>query len=122
MLCLRAIRLLDFPYFAQDANTMWVSFVDAAPTLWIPTYLAINVWVISSVVFMWLENYYSEEGGEAEHMHNIPATMYWTCIYLIGEWANVDFTYAGSRMCIIYVIFGVALFSLPVGIIVESVQ
>jgi len=55
-------------------------------------------------------------------MTSVPAAMYWCCIYLTGEWANVDFTYAGSRLCILYVIFGIAMFSIPVGIIVESVK
>merc|ERR1719161_3468347 len=84
-----------------------------------------NVWITSSAVFMWCENYYAEStpmGGEAENMTSVPATMYWCCIYLTGEWANVDFTYAGSRLCILYVLFGIALFSIPVGIIVGAMQ
>ena len=31
--------------------------------------------------------------------------MYWCSIFLTGEWANVDFTYAGSRLCIFYATF-----------------
>eukprot|EP00443_Scrippsiella_acuminata_P066892 CAMPEP_0115541670 /NCGR_PEP_ID=MMETSP0271-20121206/90590_1 /TAXON_ID=71861 /ORGANISM="Scrippsiella trochoidea, Strain CCMP3099" /LENGTH=76 /DNA_ID=CAMNT_0002974757 /DNA_START=4 /DNA_END=231 /DNA_ORIENTATION=+ len=55
-------------------------------------------------------------------MTSVPAAMYWCSIFLIGEWANVDFTYAGSRLCIFYVFFGIAMFTIPVGIIAEAVQ
>merc|ERR1719378_1393227 len=48
--------------------------------------------------------------------------MYWCCIFLIGEWANVDFTYPGSRLCIFYVFFGIGIFSIPTGILVEAAQ
>merc|ERR1719229_1197258 len=98
------------------------SLCEAAPDLVIPGYLALNVWITTSALFMWLENYFKKEGGEAENMTSVPATMYWCCIYLTGEWANVDFTYAGSRLCILYVVFGIALFSIPVGIIVGAMQ
>merc|ERR1719229_1001269 len=98
------------------------SLCEAAPDLVIPGYLALNVWITTSALFMWLENYFKKEGGEAENMTSVPATMYWCCIYLTGEWANIDFTYAGSRLSILYVIFGIALFSIPVGIIVGAME
>ncbi|CAK0807020.1 unnamed protein product [Prorocentrum cordatum] len=82
---------------------------------------------------MWLENYWGHwlegtpvQDGEVstgdDAMTSVPASMYWCSIFLTGEWANVDFTFAASRLCILYVIFGIAMFSIPVGIIVEAVQ
>eukprot|EP00439_Symbiodinium_sp_Y106_P064807 s4891_g10.t1 len=56
-------------------------------------------------------------------MGSIPDALYWCSIYLLGEWANDEFTDgAGSRMCIFYCLCGVALFSIPVGIMVEAGQ
>lgn len=72
---------------------------------------------------MWLENFYAVEGepSDKEQMGSIPDALYWCSIYLLGEWANDEFTDgAGSRLCIFYCLCGVALFSIPVGIMVEA--
>jgi len=122
LLVVRVVRILNFSVIRREVTMILRTLEEAAPQLAIPGYLALNVWVTSSALFMWLENYYKEEGGEAENMTSVPATMYWCCIYLTGEWANVDFTYAGSRLCILYVVFGIALFSIPVGIIVGAME
>merc|ERR1719235_1555609 len=59
---------------------------------------------------------------EEEDMTDVPSAMYWCSIFLLGEWANVDFTDgAGSRMCILYCLFGVMLFTIPMGIIMDAV-
>merc|ERR1719183_2989326 len=101
-----------------------------------PAYLALVIWINSSALFMFLENfakkhYYqdSAHGGrydvigdiadESQHMTSVPDSMYWCCIYLTGEWANVDFSFGGSRLSIAYVFFGITMFSIPVAIIVE---
>jgi len=122
LLVIRVVRILNFPIFRREVTMIWRSLMDAGPQLVLPAYLSLNVWITTSALFMWLENYYQEEGGEAENMTSVPAAMYWCCIFLTGEWANVDFTYAGSRLCIFYVIFGIAMFSIPVGIIVGSMR
>mmetsp|Transcript_24657 Transcript_24657/g.50477 ORF Transcript_24657/g.50477 Transcript_24657/m.50477 type:complete len:726 (-) Transcript_24657:56-2233(-) len=121
-LVIRVVRILHFPIIRREVTMICRSLQEAGPQLVLPAYLSVNVWITTSALFMWLENYYQEEGGEAENMTSVPAAMYWCCIFLTGEWANVDFTFAGSRLCIFYVIFGIAMFSIPVGIIVGSMQ
>lgn len=119
---LRAMRILNFAYFQKETRIMSLALRDALPKLAIPAYISLNIWITTSALFMWLENEYQHEGGTAEDMPDVPSAMYFCSIFLTGEWANVDFTYAGSRLCIFYVIFGIAMFSMPVGIIVEAVQ
>lgn len=122
-LCIfRAVRILDFEHIKREVVMIHRSLANAGPMLAVPGFMALNIWISTSSLFMWLEQYYKEEGGQAESMTSVPAAMYWCCIFLTGEWANVDFTYAGSRLSIFYVIIGVAMFSIPVGIIVEAVQ
>merc|ERR1719198_1905457 len=102
----------------------------AAINLWAPAIVALAVWAISSTLFMWAQCYYMGDNGqgikgqgEEEDMTSIPGAMYWCSIFLLGEWANVDFTDgAGSRMCIFYCLFGVMLFAVPVGIIMDAVM
>jgi len=70
---------------------------------------------------MWCEKYY--DGPAKDSMSDLPSTMYWTSIFIIGEWADVDFSFgAGSRMCIFYCLIAVCVFAIPVGIISESVS
>merc|ERR1719473_2204468 len=49
--------------------------------------------------------------------------MYWTSIFLVGEWAIIDFSEgAGSRLCIFYCVFGIMVFAIPVGVIGEALH
>eukprot|EP00929_Paragymnodinium_shiwhaense_P059379 TRINITY_DN2973_c0_g1_i1.p1 TRINITY_DN2973_c0_g1~~TRINITY_DN2973_c0_g1_i1.p1 ORF type:complete len:1891 (-),score=425.98 TRINITY_DN2973_c0_g1_i1:283-5955(-) len=119
-LCMfRAVRIVDFPYFRRETVLLERALRDAWGLLAVPTYLAVSFWVVTSALFMWLENFF--DGPEKEHNTSVPDAMYWCCIYLTGEWANVDFSFMGSRLSIVYVIFGIAVFSIPVGIIVEAI-
>eukprot|EP00928_Gymnodinium_smaydae_P060402 TRINITY_DN4405_c1_g1_i1.p1 TRINITY_DN4405_c1_g1~~TRINITY_DN4405_c1_g1_i1.p1 ORF type:complete len:1455 (-),score=327.65 TRINITY_DN4405_c1_g1_i1:88-4452(-) len=124
---MRAIRVLNFPYYRHEMHLIGRSLWDARYRLLLAFYLGFNVWIVTSAVFMWAENYYAEEKHGLEvyekgNMYSLPATMYWTCIYLTGEWANCDFTYFGTRLCIFYCFFGIGLFSVPLGILTEAVQ
>lgn len=119
---IRGVRILYFSYWRHETGIIGQVIRDVIPQLAVPGHLALNVWISTSALFMWLENAYKEEGGTAEDMPDVPSAMYWCCIFLTGEWANVDFTYAASRLCIFYVIFGITMFSIPVGIMTEAVQ
>merc|ERR1719401_1913063 len=121
---MRAVRILNFPIFRREVHLIKRALANASGLLGVPAYLALNVWIMSSCLFMWFENYFKDDTpfNESGNMRSLPETMYWCCIFLTGEWANIDFTIAGSRLCIFYVIFGIATFSLPVGIIVEAMK
>jgi len=80
--------------------------------------MAVDIWIISAGMFVWVEGYF--KGPEEEHMRSLPDGLYWCSIYLLGEWANNEFSDgAGSRLCILYCLFAVALFSIPIGIVIE---
>eukprot|EP00746_Dinoflagellata_sp_MGD_P007095 gnl/MRDRNA2_/MRDRNA2_114003_c0_seq1.p1 gnl/MRDRNA2_/MRDRNA2_114003_c0~~gnl/MRDRNA2_/MRDRNA2_114003_c0_seq1.p1 ORF type:complete len:1618 (-),score=323.50 gnl/MRDRNA2_/MRDRNA2_114003_c0_seq1:20-4873(-) len=124
---IRALRLLQFTCIKYEVNTILKVLRKAGKNLWAPGIVALAVWAISSTMFMWLQCYYSGDNmipgqDEEEDMTDIPSAMYWCSIFLLGEWANVDFTDgAGSRMCIIYCLVGVMLFTIPMGIIMDAV-
>jgi hypothetical protein len=119
LLVCRIIRILDWPAFRR----MWFATVNgmtsAVPYLLLPSYLAACTWVYLSAAFMWTEQYYK---GEYRHkMDSIPSTMFWTSIFVIGEWPMADFnTTAGSCLCIFTVLLGTAIFAAPFGILVEA--
>ncbi|CAE7254912.1 KCNA2 [Symbiodinium natans] len=127
----RIIRVLDWPGIAREVKAVKSTLRSALPSLAMPAVISLELWVLTAGIFVWLENMFTAEGDESEdsvpsdqeHMGSIPDALYWCSIYLLGEWANDEFTDgAGSRMCIFYCLCGVALFSIPVGIMVEAGQ
>jgi len=131
----RALRIMHFRALRADMAFILKAMHNALPLLAEPAYLAFCVWIWTSALFWWCENTFtgSKDEGEnrfkdkqlntdVEHMTSVPSAMFWCCIYLIGEWANVDFTFAGSRISIFYVLFGIAIFSMPVGILAEEIK
>jgi hypothetical protein len=62
-------------------------------------------------------------GGEAPATFtSIVDAMYYCSIFLAGEWCKVDFTPLGSVICTVVALIGVALFSIPVGVLFEGFQ
>ncbi|CAJ1415238.1 unnamed protein product [Effrenium voratum] len=123
----RVIRVLGWPAIRREVNAVKLTMKAALPSLAMPAVISLQLWVITAGILVWLENMYTDPDGEvasdAEHMGSIPDALYWCSIYLLGEWANDEFTDgAGSRICIFYCLCGVALFSIPVGIMVEAGQ
>merc|ERR1719433_489454 len=118
MVC-RVVRIIDFRCIAREAATIKRTLKMALPGLLLPAVMALDIWVITAGLFHWLENFY--KGPDNENQTTIGDSIYWCCIYLLGEWANDMFSDgAGSRLCILYCFFGVALFSIPVGILIEA--
>jgi len=121
IMLLRVIRILDFPYFRREVVMVFRGLRSAVPVLVVPAFLALYVWILSSSLFCWLEHVY--DGPDKRFMPSIPEAMYWTSHFLIGEWVMIDFTQgAGNRVVILVVLFGAMIFSIPLGIIIESVQ
>jgi hypothetical protein len=119
MLVCRVVRILDFRCIHREAATIKRTLKMALPGLLLPAVMALDIWVITAGLFHWLENFYS--GPDKENQVTVGDSIYWCCIYLLGEWANDEFSDgAGSRLCILYCFFGVALFSIPVGILIEA--
>lgn len=117
----RVLRVLDIPFIRKTGQKAFRAVMAALSSLVQPAVLAVIIWITTASVFMWLENLYN--GRDKENMRAMPETLYWTSIYILGEWANVDFSPgAGSRMCIFYCLFGVAVFAVPVGLMMEAVE
>lgn len=119
----RVVRVLDWPQIRREVLAVKQTLKAALPSLAMPAVISLQLWVLTAGIFVWLENMYHEhdQPSDQDQMQSIPDALYWCSIYLLGEWANDEFTDgAGSRMCIFYCLCGVALFSIPVGIMVEA--
>lgn len=46
---------------------------------------------------------------------NMPDSLYFTAVFLGGEWGVIDFTWPGRMVCLFLCVAGIGLYSLPVG-------
>merc|ERR1711998_22077 len=81
--------------------------------------MGLVIWVLSASAFYVFERHNLRlNNGHA--FENIPNSLYYTAIFLAGEWGQVDFTLPGKILCVLLVAVGVALFGIPIGSIFEA--
>jgi hypothetical protein len=51
---------------------------------------------------------------------NMPTTLFYTAVFLGGEWGVVDFTWPGRFVCLLLCIVGIALYAIPIGTLFDS--
>ena len=51
---------------------------------------------------------------------NMPDALYYTAIFLGGEWGVVDFTWPGRIVCLLLCVVGIGLYSIPIGTLFDS--
>eukprot|EP00978_Attheya_sp_CCMP212_P005123 scaffold11316_cov60-Attheya_sp.AAC.6 len=51
---------------------------------------------------------------------NVPNALYFTAVFLVGEWGVVDFTWPGRLICLFLCVAGIALYAIPVGTLFDS--
>mmetsp|Transcript_105538 Transcript_105538/g.209713 ORF Transcript_105538/g.209713 Transcript_105538/m.209713 type:complete len:1061 (+) Transcript_105538:1-3183(+) len=118
LLVCRVLRVLEFHCIRREVRLVQRTIGACLQGLMLPGMMAVDIWIISAGMFVWVEGYF--KGPEEEHMRSLPDALYWCSIYLLGEWANDEFSDgAGSRLCIFYCLVAVALFSIPIGLVIE---
>jgi len=121
VIAMRVIRIMEWPCFRPYVAASLQLISLHSKCLPVPIFFALYLWVQTSLSFVWLEEFY--DGPAKGYMRSIPEAMYWTSMFLIGEWPIVDFSPgAGSRVCIFICILGVLIFAIPTGIVVEAIQ
>ena len=89
--------------------------------------MALILWVGGATAFYYADPHNDSEvngnGGEDPAVFtSIVDALYYTSIFMAGEWCVSDFTPAGSVICVVMAMVGVALFSIPVGVLFEGFQ
>lgn len=51
---------------------------------------------------------------------NMPITLFYTAVFLCGEWGVVDFTWSGRLVCLFLCVVGIALYAIPIGSLFDS--
>eukprot|EP00927_Polykrikos_kofoidii_P029450 TRINITY_DN25476_c0_g1_i1.p1 TRINITY_DN25476_c0_g1~~TRINITY_DN25476_c0_g1_i1.p1 ORF type:complete len:1401 (-),score=153.16 TRINITY_DN25476_c0_g1_i1:142-4344(-) len=71
-------------------------------------------WILTSTLW------YLAEVNSDIGFNCIPSTLYYTFIFLFGEWCKFDFTPMGRVLSIVYAILGLAIASMPTGAIADA--
>lgn len=51
---------------------------------------------------------------------DMPNSLYFTAVFLGGEWGVVDFTWPGRLVCLFLCVVGIGLYSIPIGTLFDS--
>lgn len=51
---------------------------------------------------------------------NMPDSLYYTAVFLGGEWGVIDFTFMGKFVCLFLCVAGIGLYAIPVGTLFDS--
>jgi hypothetical protein len=51
---------------------------------------------------------------------NIPNSLFFTAVFLVGEWGVIDFSMPGRVVCLFLCVVGIALYAIPTGTLFDS--
>jgi len=57
---------------------------------------------------------------EQKAFTNVPNALYYTAVFLGGEWGVIDFTWPGRIVCLFLCVVGIGLYAIPVGTLFDS--
>jgi hypothetical protein len=127
----RMARILESEELFSQFTMLGDVFSKAGPVLKATGVLALIVWVGGATAFYYTSPHadiadgdesWAQGGEDAAVFTSIVDALYYTSIFMAGEWCVVDFTPLGSVICTVLAMIGVALFSIPVGVLFEGFQ
>ena len=120
----RLLRLFQLEHYAKAFSLLDDVFFACKDTLAGSGLLALIIWIGSACLFYISERNNGDGVGLDDRGHNpfesIPSSMYYTAVFLGGEWGKTDFTVMGKFVCMFFCIVGIAIFGIPVGAIFEA--
>jgi hypothetical protein len=115
----RVIRVLQLEHFVDAFRNLDDVFVKIKPVLQSTGVLALIIWIGSSSLFYLTENG-NPNFAEFDSFSSIPNGMYYTAVFLGGEWGLVDFTIWGKIHSVFLCVIGIALFAIPIGTLFDA--
>jgi len=116
----RLLRLLQLEDFLSAFTLLDDAWAQCKDTMVATGFLALLVWVCGGVLFYNFEN--GNPNFDGDPFGSLPMSLYYTGIFLGGEWALIDFTPPGQIVCIFYCVIGIGLHGIPVGAVFEAFQ
>jgi len=134
----RLFRLLELEHY-MTAFTLLDNVFQRSSGIFIAAGLmALAIWITSAALFFMFETdnpNWCEEWSDVKcelkltpdcvcisktAFSSMPDTLYYVAIFLVGEWAVVDFTLPGKIICLWLCIVGIAIYAVPVGTLFDS--
>lgn len=113
----RILRLMQLDDFRSSFSMLSDAWISCRDSMVAAGFMALLVWIIGSVLFYNCEKDNPRmEGAFA----TLPSSMYYSLIFLGGEWGKIDFTPAGQIVCTFYCVMGIGLYGIPVGAVFEA--
>jgi Ca2+-binding EF-hand superfamily protein len=113
----RVLRILQAEDYIESFTLLDDAWFNCRDSMIACGFMALMVWVVGSIGF-----YNTEQGNPRMEgaFDTLPSSMYYSCIFLGGEWGKIDFTPAGQVVCLFYCVIGIALYGIPVGAVFEA--
>merc|ERR1719199_80605 len=113
----RALRILQAEDYIESFTLLDDAWFNCRDSMIACGFMALMVWVVGSIGF-----YNTEQGNPRMEgaFDTLPSSMYYSLIFLGGEWGKIDFTPMGQVVCVFYCIIGIALYGIPVGAVFEA--
>lgn len=134
----RLFRLLELEHFVTAFTVLDNVFVRSKGVFIASGLMALAIWVSSAALFFlfegdnpnWCEEW-SKPGCALKltpdcvctsktAFSSMPDCLYYVAIFLVGEWAVVDFTLPGKFLCLALCLVGIAIYAVPVGTLFDS--
>jgi len=126
---LRLARIIELEQFFEAFTLLNDVFVKTGPVLKATGVLALILWVGGATAFYYADPHndgdvesFAAGGEDPAVFTSIPDALFYMSIFMAGEWCVADFSPLGSLLCTAFAIVGVALFSIPVGVLFEGFQ
>ncbi|CAJ1367276.1 unnamed protein product [Effrenium voratum] len=92
---IRVVRILFWHQWQRKVHVVLSGIAQTGPILVIPAIMSSLIWIMTSALFVWMENVYN--GPSKDFFTSVPTSMYWTSSFLIGEWTLADFSPGGGN-------------------------
>lgn len=113
----RVLRILQAEDYIESFTLLDDAWFQCRDSMIACGFMAMMVWICGSVLFYNFEQGNPRMDGAFD---TLPSSMYYSMIFLGGEWGLIDFTPLGQVVCVFYCVIGIALYGIPVGCIFEA--
>jgi len=117
--CFRMLRILKAETYMKSFSLLVDVFLNNAALLQASGYIAFIIWILAASLYYFLEKDNPEMDGAFE---SVPNALFYTAVFLGGEWARIDFSPAAKVMSAFLVVIGIAVYSVPVGILAAGFE
>ncbi|CAE7459734.1 unnamed protein product [Symbiodinium natans] len=105
--------IVNFGQILGTSSLLNLVWAEIRESLIVMSFVSGTFWVLSATLW------YLAEGPD-QGMTDMFSTLYYTCIFLLGEWCSFDFSPVGAGLSMLYSIVGVGLNAMPMAAVQDA--